>query len=167
VWVWKRKGQENNLYTHLAQKVFFVHRPLIWCHLSMEHNTKIKSNPPDYMRRKERRRKIREREGRNEERRKRRRGRGDEVAVAVFVVVEDRRFRRCRRSPSETRRSRFSSSSSGWGLRAGLCRPSAGLGLAGLAWVWPATGSDDDIFLIFFLWVLLRFFDFFFLWILL
>jgi hypothetical protein len=50
--------------------------------------------------------------------------------IAVFVVVGYRRFclHRCE------------------GLRVGLCGPTVDLGLAGLALVWPATSSDDDIF---------------------
>jgi hypothetical protein len=50
--------------------------------------------------------------------------------IAVFVVVGDHRFRLYRRE----------------GLCAGLCGPTASLSLAGLAWVWLATGSEDDIF---------------------
>jgi hypothetical protein len=115
----------------------------------MLHNTKIKLKHL-LMRVKEKRNKRKMRE---KKRRKKRRRKGRRIAVGGWNwwpavggwkrreglavggnIVSDRRFRlHCRE-----------------GLRAGLCGPTAGLGLAGLAWVWPAIDSDDDIFFIFY-----------------
>jgi hypothetical protein len=46
-------------------KRYFLCRPFIICHLSIEHTTKIKPNPPDYMRKEKREEKNkRKKEGR-------------------------------------------------------------------------------------------------------
>jgi hypothetical protein len=106
----------------------------------MLHNTKINLKHL-IMRVKEKRnkRKMREKRGRKKRRRKGRRNavggwnrwpdmgekKRREGLSEGGNVVGDCRFYLHRRE----------------GLRAGLCGPTAGP-----AWVWPATGSDDDIF---------------------
>ena len=65
----------------------FLYKPFIICHLSMEHNTKIKPNPPDYMRKEKREEKNkRKKEGRNKEEGRRRQKKGWAVASWVAIV---------------------------------------------------------------------------------
>ena len=68
--------------------MYFLCRPIIIYHLSMEHTTKIKPNPPDHMRKEKREKKNKiKKEGRNEEEGRRRRKKGWMVAMNWAVWV--------------------------------------------------------------------------------
>jgi hypothetical protein len=141
------------LFLHMKKRITYMlnlHKrcflcwPIIICHLSMEHTTKIKPNPPNYLRKEKREEKNkRKKEGRNEE------------------EEEDAGRRKKEEETSEEGRrnavggwNRWSAMGAAWVPRG--CReetpwvthgrPGSGQPCLGLAGIWPATethGSGD------------------------